>query len=454
MASHQLSPKKYIETRARTLPVYKCLVNKDWRAASEANVIVMRRHVNGNITAGIFLIDLLCLGVKDTFYFFNEPERELYERFPTDVEEMFEEVAYALAHNIIYAGHDFALDFDIGPDKEFAVTKFILEEDNDAIPLIEIPVGNREGKPQLIVNQPGEYSSALAKLQKNAGEGNYEYSITGLSEDEDAENDSDDLDDNTDTNRRIEDHEFGRITPYEAQFISTEELNDFDKVEERSGIEKITMLAEEALRKLRKMQPEFFDADLDEELYDTIDESETMAYGITALEEDNFFNNFEEDLIDADADMPDEKSEAYLQDLLDNHADKLLVMSAVFEIEYGNNGNLLSLARSRMEDLQVYPLARLELALANLLEPAPAAGFETIYQQPDLKKLFPEVDSPGTKDLSVLQLIQTVLHLRSNNLEAAIRSYQVFSFIDIIHFMASLVQIELIEAINKAMIKN
>src|SRR4051794_33442597 len=184
MASSQLSPKKYIETRARTLPIYKCFVNKAWNEAHEANVVVMRSHVNGNITAGIYLVDLMCLGIKDTFYFFNQPEKEILEHFPVDINEMFDEVEYALAHNIIYAGHDFALDYGIEPHKDFVVTKFILEEDNDNIPLIDIPVGDEDGMPHLMVNQPGEYSSALAKLHKNAGEGNYKYTISDFIEDD------------------------------------------------------------------------------------------------------------------------------------------------------------------------------------------------------------------------------------------------------------------------------
>ena len=61
----------YIETKVPTLPIYKCLVTNVWKEAGEAGVIVMCRHVNGNVTAGIYLVDLICLGIKDTFYIFN-----------------------------------------------------------------------------------------------------------------------------------------------------------------------------------------------------------------------------------------------------------------------------------------------------------------------------------------------------------------------------------------------
>jgi hypothetical protein len=46
---HQLSPENYIRTKARTLPIYKCLVTPNWQDMGMANVIVMRKHVNGKL---------------------------------------------------------------------------------------------------------------------------------------------------------------------------------------------------------------------------------------------------------------------------------------------------------------------------------------------------------------------------------------------------------------------
>ena len=120
----------------------------------------MRRHVNGNVTVGLYLVDLRCLGIKDTFYAFNIPQEEAEEKF---VNHLFgvEEADYNLAHNLVYAGHDFALEFDIKPHKDFGITKYILEEDTDKIPVIEIPVGDENGNPSLIVAPSFNYGPAL-----------------------------------------------------------------------------------------------------------------------------------------------------------------------------------------------------------------------------------------------------------------------------------------------------
>lgn len=222
----QLSPEKYILTRARTLPIHKCYVTADWENSSMANVIVMRRHVNGNYTVGLYLVDLLCLGIKDTFYMFNVSEEEINERI--DIDAMFlKEAEYNLVHNIVYAGYDYAMEYDIKPVKDFNVTKFILEEDDDNIPLIEIPVGDENGQPHLLVSESYNYGPILKKLQQNAGEGNYTFTIgDDFEEDDDIEDefdedefDGDDEDFDYDEEEFVD---FNIVAPMED-----EELEDF-----------------------------------------------------------------------------------------------------------------------------------------------------------------------------------------------------------------------------------
>ncbi len=236
----QLSPKKYIETQVRKLPIYKCLVNKDWEETQMANIVVMRNHVNGNVTFGLYLVDLLCLGVKDTLYKFNIPESEADEMFGE--EDFFTAINYNLAHNIVFAGHDFAMEFDIPPHKDFALTKNILAEDDDDVPLIEIAVGDKfDGKPHLMINPYGQGKWALEKLIKNAGEGNYHYST----EDE-INNDDDDYADSR--TMLIEDYKMGTIGAFDAKDISTDELMDTNKVTCREDFEILNLSIECMIR--------------------------------------------------------------------------------------------------------------------------------------------------------------------------------------------------------------
>jgi hypothetical protein len=172
-----LSPENYIRQKARTLPVFECMINTNWEESKFANVVVSRIHTNGNVTVGVYLVDLMCLGVKDTLFMFNETQtlyRERFERFFAD--EEIEKITYELAHNIIYAGIEFAEGFEFKPHKEFtSITQYILEEDSDDIPLIEIECGFDE-KPAYMPGPDDNEAKTyriIAQLERTAGEGNY-----------------------------------------------------------------------------------------------------------------------------------------------------------------------------------------------------------------------------------------------------------------------------------------
>jgi hypothetical protein len=173
-----LSPENYIRQKARNLPVYECLVNANWEESQLANLVIARQHTNGNITAGLFLVDLLCLGVKDSAWFFNISIPKYHENIEEymEIEEGIEKIDYVLAHNIVQAGLEFADDYEFKPHKDFtSVTQYILDEDTDDIPIIEIECGI-DGLPAFM---PGPLDSdpkakqVIAHLERVAGHGNY-----------------------------------------------------------------------------------------------------------------------------------------------------------------------------------------------------------------------------------------------------------------------------------------
>ncbi|MEX2230919.1 MAG: hypothetical protein WD824_02065 [Cyclobacteriaceae bacterium] len=145
-----LSPKKYILTRARLLPIYKCLVNKNWKESKMASIIVTRKHSNDNITAGFFLVDMMARGVKDTHYLFNEPKGDFFETiYDQRPEDSLQEIPYPLAHNIIYGSVAFAEEHNFRQHPDFELTEYILEEDTDEIELIDLEFGV-DGKPFIL----------------------------------------------------------------------------------------------------------------------------------------------------------------------------------------------------------------------------------------------------------------------------------------------------------------
>lgn len=188
-----LSPENYIRKKSRNLPISQCYINDDWKEGGLASICIVREHASGNISMCMYMVDIFCLGVKDTFFQYNISTYELEEyldRMRNDLDLI--SIPYDLAHNIIFAAEEFAEEYGIKPHKDFTLTtRFFLEEDDENIPLIEIECG-RDGKPFYINNgyeNKVREAQILNLLNKTAGEGNYHFTVNGDFDDDDFEED-------------------------------------------------------------------------------------------------------------------------------------------------------------------------------------------------------------------------------------------------------------------------
>lgn len=145
-AAAPLSPKNYIKQRARNLPIEECWINSHWKEAKMANVVVVRKHTNGNLTFGMYLVDLLMRGVKNVAFYFNISPAQYQEFIESYRIEIAEKIDYSLAHNIIFKSIEFAKEHGFYPHPDFSITKYILEDENIEIDDIEIEFG-LNGKP-------------------------------------------------------------------------------------------------------------------------------------------------------------------------------------------------------------------------------------------------------------------------------------------------------------------
>ena len=140
-----LSPERFLREKARGLEISKCFVSNDITICGEGHVVVSRLQKSGKISAAFYLVDIYCLGVKDSFYRLRLDEDEFEEMIDRMVPYNIEECSYEVAHNWIYGAIAFAEEAGIKPDKSFNLTQYMLEEDTDEVPLIEYEFG-RNGK--------------------------------------------------------------------------------------------------------------------------------------------------------------------------------------------------------------------------------------------------------------------------------------------------------------------
>lgn len=164
-----LSPEKFLKTRVRTLKIGRCYRSSHIFDIGKGYVIVTRLHTGGNMSFAFYLIDTYCTGVRDSLYKTRVDPEEVYYILETlsELDEL-EECSYEEAHNIIYGAVDFAEEIDIEPDDTFKLTKYMLEEDTEDIPLIEYEFG-QDGKHFLMETDQYNASKYLPKLKKAYG---------------------------------------------------------------------------------------------------------------------------------------------------------------------------------------------------------------------------------------------------------------------------------------------
>jgi len=175
-APKRLTPEQYIFQKARSLPIAKVYINHSFAEDGIANIAVLRQQPSGTYIMGSFLVDILCLGVKDTFFRFgvtwSEFEEEYLEKYNAD-EPILIEVVSEDAHGIIKDSLEYAASLGISPHKDFRLTQYILE------PLENIP--NKELKRSeqpIYATLKAEYNPlVIAALNKSVGDGNYEVLI-------------------------------------------------------------------------------------------------------------------------------------------------------------------------------------------------------------------------------------------------------------------------------------
>ncbi len=156
----------------RNLPLDKCYISTNWEEQGLITLVVTRKHLNGHFSCGLFLVDMFCLGVKETIFLFNEYEKYFDLIRVLTEEEGIEECTYTLAHNIIYGAIAYAEDLGFQPSEKFNTTQKILEEDDDRVELMEIKFG-LSGKPAIFLENEVHPEKIIAILEKNVGPEGY-----------------------------------------------------------------------------------------------------------------------------------------------------------------------------------------------------------------------------------------------------------------------------------------
>lgn len=126
---------------------YETFISKNWESAGIAQVLVIRTRADGLADLAGFLVDLLCLGVKDTWLYdsllADEIEDYLKERVPEDLRER---IHPACAKKLIEGAVAYAEGLGFAPHRDYRKARRLLSGIDAALCPREFTYGC-EGRP-------------------------------------------------------------------------------------------------------------------------------------------------------------------------------------------------------------------------------------------------------------------------------------------------------------------
>lgn len=179
--------------QATTYPIEHCWAQEGWREDGLAMIVMARRQPNDRFIVGQYLVDLGCLGLKQTMVRTDIAEEDLD---PGLLAEVYQDappipVEPDLAHEIIYGGIRYAGELGFRPHRDFRLTRLMLEPEADYPDAGRVTYG-RDGQPFYVAGPYDHSDAILRRLERAVGVGNFGYMLHLEDAPEDAEPDTDD----------------------------------------------------------------------------------------------------------------------------------------------------------------------------------------------------------------------------------------------------------------------
>jgi hypothetical protein len=168
---------------AANWPVYEVLAAPDWTDTNNFTTILIARRSakSGRVAAGSFLVDLACLGLKQTqvAIFPNPDEYRGDMRAHLLLNLPMTSIDFNLAAKIILTGINYAATMGFKPDAVFAQSEHLLAGAQPEANPTPVPTGGPEGKPLFINGPYDDVNKIINQLVRTVGEGNFNVVIQG-----------------------------------------------------------------------------------------------------------------------------------------------------------------------------------------------------------------------------------------------------------------------------------
>jgi len=143
-------------------PVTQCFVNRNWQEQGLATVFVIRQLPNSKYIAGVYLVDVYCLGVKDAFCNANLASLEIQKMQASSGLPMVE-IDYEDARSLVLGGLDYAKQHGFESHEDWHDACYVIDPERAFVPKFSFGSG---GAPLYV---QGPFDDVEANTQKAKG---------------------------------------------------------------------------------------------------------------------------------------------------------------------------------------------------------------------------------------------------------------------------------------------
>jgi len=167
----------YLIKNAKNYPLFECLINTDWQDKGMAHIFLSRKQPNNKLILGVYLVDIFCLGLKNTFCNANLSMEE-YQKLKLSLlkETAISSYSPGKAYEIIFGAIEYARRLGFKPQTDFDLSQYVLEELQNSDRDITLEFG-KDGKPFYIAGPDDDSEAIIETLRKNVGEDNFHFIV-------------------------------------------------------------------------------------------------------------------------------------------------------------------------------------------------------------------------------------------------------------------------------------
>ena len=187
----ELSPIELIK-RSSDFRIHETWLNEDWQTTGLAHILVVRQLFNLRYISSLYLVDVFCLGLKDTFSQISVNSQDI-QKLKSEIPQQLVQTSYEDARSIILGAIDYArqLGFESSPDviSNWEKSKYMIESERTFENKFSF---GKEGKPFYIKRANDDDLEIMRKLSPLINEGKATMQSLAETEDFDADQDRQD----------------------------------------------------------------------------------------------------------------------------------------------------------------------------------------------------------------------------------------------------------------------